>query len=48
MDTRYHLLHVVVEEVAAGRFRHVPSTSKYWCTVPGHRAARMKGAITVE
>lgn len=25
-----------------------PGTYKYWCTVPGHRAAGMKGTITVE
>lgn len=25
-----------------------PGTYKYWCTVPGHKSAGMKGTITVE
>lgn len=44
-----HVVGAKAGKTARGGLRiDQPGTYKYWCSVPGHRSAGMKGTITVE
>lgn len=44
-----HVVGAKRKKTAEGGLRiDTPGTYKFWCSVPGHRAAGMKGTITVE
>jgi uncharacterized cupredoxin-like copper-binding protein len=50
-DDAEHDLHIVLEPGASGHLEFAatePGDYEYFCTVPGHREAGMRGTLTVE